>query len=122
MTKVLLVEDDWDVADVTAYLLRRHGFDVVTAADGVEALSCWRADTPDLVLLDVALPGLSGFDVARAIRSESPGTRVVFLSAHADEAHVVQGRALGAAYVTKPYNSQQLLAGLQAVLDAAPAR
>src|SRR5207244_1387338 len=69
--RILLGEDDHDMLDITSYALRKYGFEVVGASDGTAVLERWRAEQPDVILLDVNLPGVSGMDVCRQIRSES---------------------------------------------------
>jgi two-component system response regulator MtrA len=114
--RILLVEDDPSIREVTAIGLRADGFSVSTAADGVEGLDRWRAETPDLVLLDVMLPRLDGLEVLRAIRREST-TPVVMLTARADTIDVVVGLESGADdYVRKPFEMPELVARLRAAL------
>lgn len=114
--KILLVDDDTDLLDVTAYALRREGFNVIVATDGVQALRRWQADEPDLVLLDVGMPRMSGLEVCRKIRQES-STPVIMLTAAGDEEHVVQGFRHGADdYVTKPFSPKQLALRIRAVM------
>jgi two-component system OmpR family response regulator len=106
--KVLLVDDDLDLLDVTAYALRREGFDVITAMDGPQALQRWQADTPDVVVLDLDLPRLSGYEVCRQIREAGP-TPVILLSAMNQEEDIIQGFRLGADdFVRKPFSPRQL--------------
>jgi len=114
--KILLADDDTDMLDVTAYALRREGFNIVVATDGVQALRRWRSDDPDLVLLDVSMPRVNGFEVCRQIR-QTATTPVIMLTAAADEDHVVQGFIYGADdYVTKPFSPKQLAMRIRAVL------
>jgi DNA-binding response OmpR family regulator len=114
--KVLLVEDDLALADLLNYALRRNGYTVLAASDGVEGLQRWEAEQPDLVLLDVTLPKLDGFEVCRRIR-QAGGTPIILLTAHDDEADIVRGLELGADdYVTKPFSVRQLRARMEAVL------
>src|SRR5919199_3724724 len=108
MAKVLLVDDDPDLLDVTSYALRREGHQVIPVPDGVQALRRWQTEAPDIVLLDVGLPRLSGFEVCRTIRAQSR-TPVILLTAHKEEEEVVRGFGLGADdYVTKPFSHRQL--------------
>lgn len=114
--KILLVDDDTDLLDVTAYALRREGFNVIVATDGTQALRRWQSDEPDLVLLDVGMPRMSGLEVCRKIRQVSP-TPVIMLTAAGDEEHVVQGFRHGADdYVTKPFSPKQLALRIRAVM------
>src|SRR3954447_10757540 len=114
--RILLVEDDPSIREVTAIGLRRAGFDVMVAADGVEGIERWRADHPDLVLLDVMLPRLDGLEVCRAIRREST-VPIVMLTARGDTIDVVVGLESGADdYVTKPFEMPVLVARVRAAL------
>ncbi len=114
--RILLVEDDPSIREVTALGLRGAGFTVTTAADGAEGLERWRAETPDLVLLDVMLPGLDGLEVLRAIRRVAT-TPVVMLTARADTIDVVVGLESGADdYVKKPFEMPELVARVRAAL------
>jgi two-component system response regulator MtrA len=114
--RILLVEDDASIREITALGLRRAGFDVETASDGAEGLDRWRRDRPDLVLLDVMLPRLDGLEVLRAIRRVST-TPVVMLTARADTIDVVVGLESGADdYVRKPFELPELVARVRAAL------
>ncbi len=113
--KVLLVDDDPDLLDVTSYALRRDGFNVIVAGDGAHALRRWTADNPDIVVLDVGLPQVTGFEVCHQIREKS-STPVILLTALSDEENIIQGFRLGADdYVTKPFSPKQLAMRIQAV-------
>jgi len=113
---ILLVEDDPSIREVTALGLTAAGFGVATAADGAEGLDRWRAERPDLVLLDVMLPRLDGLEVLRAIRREDT-TPVVMLTARADTIDVVVGLESGADdYVRKPFEMPELVARVRAAL------
>lgn len=114
--RILLVEDDPSIREVVAMGLRAAGFEVATAADGEAGLAAWRADHPDLVLLDVMLPRLDGLEVCRAIRREAT-TPVVMLTARADTIDVVVGLESGADdYVRKPFEMPELVARVRAAL------
>jgi two-component system response regulator MtrA len=114
--RILVVEDDASIREITALGLRGAGFQVDTAADGAEGLDRWRRERPDLVLLDVMLPRLDGLEVLRAIRREST-TPVVMLTARADTIDVVVGLESGADdYVRKPFELPELVARVRAAL------
>jgi two-component system, OmpR family, response regulator MtrA len=119
---VLLVDDDRDLLEVMIHVLAREGFRVTTAEDGHAALERWRIERPDLVVLDVNLPGADGFEVCRQIRSESD-TPVLLLTGRREEADVVRGLRVGADdYVTKPFSPKLLTARMAAVLRRYPRR
>jgi len=114
--RILLVEDDPSIREVTALGLGAAGFTVATAADGVEGVERWRAERPDLVLLDVMLPRMDGLEVCRAIRREAT-TPIVMLTARADTIDVVVGLESGADdYVRKPFEMRELVARVRAAL------
>ena len=117
--KVLLVEDDRTLLDVLKYNLTKEGHDVVTASDGVEALDVARNKKPDLIVLDVMLPKLDGFEVCRILRSEMT-VPILMLTAKAGETDKVVGLELGADdYMTKPFSMREFLARIRAMLRRA---
>jgi DNA-binding response OmpR family regulator len=117
--KILLVDDDTDLVDVTTYALRKHGYAVTTVTDGLKAVQRFRDEQPDLVVLDVGLPRLNGFEVCRKIREQSD-TPVIMVTGRADDENVVQGFLVGADdYVVKPFSHRQLAARIRAVLNRA---
>jgi DNA-binding response OmpR family regulator len=117
--RILLVEDDATIREMTRLSLERDGFKVSSAADGSAGLAAFREHAPDLVLLDVMLPGLDGISVCRAIR-ETSVIPVVMLTARTDAVDVVLGLEAGADdYVTKPFEPAVLAARLRAVLRRA---
>jgi two-component system response regulator MtrA len=119
--RILLVEDDPSIREITALGLRAAGFEVATADDGVDGLDRFRADPPDLVLLDVMLPRLDGFEVCRQIRRTSM-VPVVMLTARGDTSDVVLGLEAGADdYVRKPFELPELIARVRAALRRAGA-
>ena len=116
---ILIVEDDPDLLDLLCFALRREGHEVVAAHDGAAGLQLWKTKDPRLVLLDVDLPKVSGWDVCKQIRSESD-TPVIMLTAAGAEGDIVKGFGLGADdYITKPFSPKQLLARVGAVLRRA---
>ncbi len=117
--RVLLVEDDPSIREVTEIGLRREGFSVITAADGQEGVSQFRKHQPDAVVLDIMLPRLDGLEVCRIIRAVS-GVPIVMLTARSDTVDVVVGLEAGADdYVTKPFEMPVLVARLRAALRRA---
>ena len=116
MASILLVEDDASVREAVAMALEGDGHRVETAVSGDEALQRWRRSRPDLLLLDVMLPGADGLEVCRAVRREDP-VPIIMLTARSDPIDVVLGLESGADdYVTKPFETRVLLARIKAVL------
>jgi len=119
MSKILLVEDDPDIRRLVAYKLTRGGFTVIEAADGVEALGEARREPPDLIILDVRMPRMSGLDVCRELRAGAGTAQVpiIILSARTSDVDKIAGLQFGADdYVTKPFNPVELVARVQSVL------
>ena len=120
-TKVLLAEDDESFVDALVVGLAREGFDVAVARDGTEALRLFSSVEPDLVLLDLMLPRLSGIDVCRSIRARS-SVPIIMVTAKGTEIDTVVGLEVGADdYVAKPYRLRELVARMRAVLRRTPA-
>jgi two-component system, OmpR family, response regulator RegX3 len=116
MPKILVVEDEAALADALEYSLTAESFDVVVATDGEQALRLFDQQRPDLVLLDVMLPGLSGVEVCKRIRARS-AVPIIMVTARDTEIDKVVGLELGADdYVTKPYSTRELVARIRAVL------
>ena len=116
MTRVLVVEDEDSFSDALSFMLRREGYEVFVASDGNAAVSEIDKHGPDLVLLDLMLPGISGTEVCRIIRGKS-SVPIIMLTAKDGEVDKVVGLELGADdYVTKPFSSRELLARVRAVL------
>ncbi len=117
MTRVLVVEDQRDLATLLAQNLRYEGFEVRTVEDGREVLGIVRSWAPDLVLLDLMLPGMDGFEVLRGIRASSRELPVLILSARGEEHDKIRGFRLDAdQYVTKPFSLPELLERVHALL------
>ena len=117
---MLLAEDDESFIDALVIGLAREGFDVTVARDGNEALRLFAADEPDLVLLDLMLPRLSGIDVCRSIRARST-VPIIMVTAKGTEIDTVVGLEVGADdYVAKPYRLRELVARMRAVLRRTP--
>jgi two-component system response regulator RegX3 len=116
MTKVLIVEDEISFSDALAYLLKKESYEVEVAVNGKQAIELFNSFSPDLILLDLMIPEVSGTEVCRIIRSTSQ-VPIIMLTAKDSEIDKVVGLELGADdYVTKPYSSRELLARIKAVM------
>jgi two-component system alkaline phosphatase synthesis response regulator PhoP len=116
MKTVLVVDDEQQIAEIARDYLRHAGYAVITASDGATALSLARAERPDLIVLDLALPRMDGLDVAKAVRRES-AVPIIMLTARVEEADRLRGLELGADdYITKPFSPRELVARVRAVL------
>ena len=116
---ILVVEDEPGIQEVLKFNLGQHGHDVIVAGDGEDAMNLLRGALPDLVLLDWMLPGMSGVEVAKRIRSDGrlKGIPIIMLTARAEERDKVQGLDTGADdYITKPFSPRELMARIKAVL------
>ena len=112
---VLIVDDEKTIVDILSFNLKREGFDIVTAFDGEAALAQYSKKIPDLILLDVMLPLLDGFDVCRRIRENDKITPIIMLTAREEETDKVFGLDLGADdYITKPFSVMELKARINA--------
>lgn len=119
MTTVLVAEDDPDVRDLVVFKLEQLGFEVIAVEDGSKALSMARERLPDVAVLDISMPGMSGLDVCRMLRADTATARmlIVMLTARAQESDVDTGFMAGAdEYVTKPFSPRELVTRLQALL------
>ncbi len=116
MSSILIVEDDRSISSLLEQTLREHGYEVALARDGPAALASNRKSRPDLILLDISLPGMDGYEVCRRIRQDSL-TPILMLTARDEEPDKVIGLELGADdYVTKPFGMRELLARIRALL------
>jgi two-component system response regulator ResD len=116
VAKILVVDDEPNIREVVGQYLRRDGYVVVSAADGEEALRLYRRDRPDLVVLDLMLPGLGGLEVCRQIQAEGR-VPLIMLTARGEEEDRIVGLGLGADdYVVKPFSPRELVARVAAVL------
>ncbi len=116
---ILIVEDDSDLLDILCFALRREGHDVIAAHDGAAGLELWKSKDPRLVLLDVELPKMNGWEVCKRIRSEA-STPIIMLTGNSTDTDIVKGLELGADdYITKPFSPKQLMARIRAVLRRA---
>ncbi|MFC4590582.1 response regulator transcription factor [Sphaerisporangium corydalis] len=115
--RVLVVDDERNIRDLVGVALRFHGFEVVSASRGYEALEIARSGSPDLLVLDVMLPDLDGFELCRRLRAQGDDVPVIFLTARDAPADTVHGLTLGGDdYVTKPFLVEALVARARAVL------
>ena len=117
--KIVVVEDEGDIREILQYTLSREGFRVATAKDGRDGLQTIRKQLPDLVLLDLMMPGMDGLDVCRELKSDSETSEiaVMMLTAKGEESDVVLGLGLGADdYLQKPFSPKELVARVKAVL------
>jgi len=111
--KALVVDDDLALADVVSFTLRKAGYEVILAHDGLVALDRWRSESPDLIILDLNLPKLDGLGVCRQIRAQDDTPIIV----RSDEDDIVKGLRLGADdYIVKPFSPRQMVARVEAVL------
>lgn len=117
--RILIVDDEPHIVLSLEFLMKREGFETAVAVDGEAALAALAARPADLVILDVMLPKLNGFDVCERIRADPKlaGTRILMLTAKGRDTEVAKGVRLGAdAYVTKPFSTQELVAHVRGLL------
>lgn len=117
--KIVIVEDEPDILEVLSYNLKREGYDVLAATDGVRALALIRREAPDLILLDLMLPGMDGVEICGAIKQD-PQTQnalIIMVTAKGEESDIVLGLGVGADdYIAKPFSPKELVARVKAVL------
>jgi DNA-binding response OmpR family regulator len=115
--RVLIVEDDPTLLDTLEYNLLNQGYEVLKAADGYTGLKLARGESPDVVLLDVMLPGIDGFEICRILRKEEYNVPILMLTARSEEVDKIVGLEMGADdYLTKPFSMRELLARVKALL------
>ena len=117
--RVLIADDEPNIVISLEFLMKREGYAVTVARDGVAALDAIRRERPDLVLLDVMMPGMSGFDVCQAVRADESfaSVKIVMLTAKGRDTDTAKGIALGAdAYMTKPFSTKDLAARVRELL------
>ena len=118
--RILVVDDDLALAEMIGIVLRAEGYEPSFCADGAAAIAAFHSTEPDLVLLDLMLPGMDGIDVCTHLRAES-GTPIIMLTAKSDTADVVRGLESGADdYIVKPFNPQELVARIRARMRPTP--
>jgi DNA-binding response OmpR family regulator len=119
VTAILVADDDMDIRDLVAFKLEQAGFDVTAVDNGLAALTAARLEPPDLVVLDVMMPGMSGIDVCRELRNDrgTAGLPIILLTARAQEGDVEVGFGAGADdYIVKPFSPRELVTRVEAVL------
>jgi len=115
---VLIADDDPDIRMLVRLRLERSGYAVIAANDGLDALALAGECNPDLAILDVSMPGLTGVEVTRALRERQATLPVILLTAHVQDADVAEGAIAGAdAYVTKPFSPQELESRVRALTE-----
>ncbi len=117
--KILIADDEPNILISLEFLMQREGYQVLVARDGVQALATIQSERPALVLLDVMMPGKTGFEVCQAVRADDTlaGVKIVLLTAKGRDTDVAKGVALGAdAYVTKPFSTKELAAKVRELL------
>lgn len=118
--RILVVEDERHIVDVIEYVLKENAFEVIVAPDGDAGLEHFQADRPDLVLLDLGLPGIPGLDLFREMRRRRPEAPIIMLTSKSEEIDRVLGLELGADdYITKPFSTRELVARVRNVLRRA---
>ena len=119
--KILIVEDEDDIREITRHILEKNGYEVIEAANGEEGLKAYAASAPDLVLLDVHLPDMLGFEICRKIRAEGPRaeTPIILCTVRSEVSPVAEGLAAGATdYILKPFEVEDLLNRIETALTA----
>lgn len=118
--KLLVADDEPNIVISLEYLMKREGYDVLVATDGNQALETIRREQPALVLLDVMMPGKTGFEVCQAVRADPAleGVRILMLTAKGRDTELAKGLALGAdAYMTKPFSTRELVDKVRSLLE-----
>ena len=122
-TRIVVVEDEPDILEILGYNLRREGYEVQSAPDGTSGLSLIRREKPDLVLLDLMLPGIDGLEICRTLKnsSETADTLIIMVTAKGEESDIVLGLGAGADdYISKPFSPKEMVARVKAVLRRGP--
>ncbi|ABO50370.1 two component transcriptional regulator, winged helix family [Desulforamulus reducens MI-1] len=120
LKKILIVEDDLGIRELLRLYLSKHGYQVVMAQDGIRALEIYELEQPDLILLDILLPGVDGYSVCQELRKYS-NVPIIFISCKKDSKDIIEGLELGADdFITKPFDPDVLMARVQASLRRAP--
>ncbi len=119
-SEILIVEDEVDIADVIEFVLQQDGYSTTVASDGDMAAKLFSSKRPDLVVLDLSLPGISGIELFHLFRQESPDVPIIIATSRSEESDRIAGLEMGADdYVTKPFSARELVARVRAVLRRA---
>jgi len=119
--RILIVDDEPSIVVPLEFLMKREGYEVAVAGDGQAALDAVARSAPDLVILDVMLPRMSGFEVCRQLRQSGRGLKILMLTAKGRDSEMEKGLGLGAdMYVTKPFSTRDLVAKVRDLLRGAP--
>jgi DNA-binding response OmpR family regulator len=117
--KIVIIEDEPDILEVLSYNLKREGYEILTATDGIHGLSLVRKEVPDMVLLDLMLPGMDGVEICSTIKKDqqTQNTLIIMVTAKGEESDIVLGLGVGADdYITKPFSPKELIARVKAVM------
>lgn len=124
MKKILIVEDEPNIRELILYNLKTNGYDGIAAEDGIMGITMVHSEKPDLVLLDIMLPGKNGYDICKELRDEGNNTPIIMITAKTEETDKVMGLEYGADdYISKPFGIREMMARIKAVLrryEAAP--
>ncbi|HET8604140.1 MAG TPA: response regulator [Marmoricola sp.] len=123
MARIVIADDDADIRELVVFKLRHGGHEVIPVGDGAAAVEACRSEKPDLVILDVMMPGMSGLEAARALREDEVlgGLPIIMLTARAQESDIDQGFQAGADdYIVKPFSPRELASRVDAVLAKTP--
>ncbi|QHI71072.1 winged helix-turn-helix domain-containing protein [Aminipila terrae] len=117
MKKILIIEDEPNIIELVGYNLKNNGYDYISAEDGIMGITLVHKEKPDLILLDLMLPGKNGHEICRELREDGNKTPIIMLTAKSDEVDKILGLEFGADdYITKPFSVRELMARIKAVL------
>lgn len=117
MKKILIIEDEPNIRELVLYNLRTNGYDGIAAEDGIMGITMVHREKPDLILLDIMLPGKNGYDICKELREEGNNTPIIMITAKTEETDKVMGLEFGADdYISKPFGIRELMARIKAVL------
>lgn len=117
MKKILIIEDEPNIRELILYNLKTNGYDGISAEDGIMGITMVHKEKPDLILLDIMLPGKSGYDICKELREEGKNTPIIMITAKTEEVDKVMGLEYGADdYISKPFGIREMMARIKAVL------